>query len=192
MVPGGEIIQFVGVLITGASLLGGLLSKYVAHPDDQYTEKVKKLQQDRWSEVSTELGEFLYEVRETVENSEDNSEEDLPPDAKFSLVIQREYNRQELGGLVEKIEQVDVPKTHFRTCRSARDDMFQRFVLALLSGGGAFGLAYFIGTNGAFGSLGSVMIGGAIFSFVSGLNHARRWQQARKQLDEMWEDYEFM
>lgn len=186
-----DLIQVIGILASAASGAGALVSSYIEHPDEKYGEKVKKLQKDRWSEVSTELGELMSDVEDSIDESNGPDQEDLTKSAKYSLVIQKEYNKDQIGGVLEKLDEVDVPKTHFRTCREARDRAVSRFVQSL--GASLIGLLLIAFSNGQdLDMWGTLLVGGGGALLVSGVNAARMWRDARQELDKMWEEYDFM
>ncbi len=189
MPSGPELTQFAAIALSVASGVGGLVTQFIEHPSGNYETKVKKLQKDRWSALSTELGELMLEVEDTVDNGDGYDQEDITREAKFSLVIQREYNKDEFSDVLEQIEDVNTPKKLFQSAREARDSTFERFVISLILSIIGFGLVLFLPDTPAAGQL-TLLLAGYVF-FVA-LMSARDWRDARQQLDEMWEDYELM
>jgi len=189
MAAGSQLVEFAGFVLTGASFVGSLVTQYLEHPGDKYETKVKKLQKDRWSALSTELGELMVEIEGVVENGDGYSREDAPREAKYSLVIQKEYNKDQLGDVFQQIEDVNTPKDLFKRARETRDAALERFVAALALSIVGVGIVLFVQESGEFGQF-ILVIGG--YAFLSGLNQARVWRNTRQELDEMWEDYELL
>lgn len=203
MVSAPVILQALNVLAFILNGIAALVLQYVDHPDDQYGEKVEKLQKDRWSEVSTELGDLLAQIEDLAENSSENNEqsdsesdEDVTPEAKYSLVVQSELNRDELDGLEDKLEDVDDPREQIQRCRKSRDVAGKRFILGLFGALIAIVFAFLLPIIGmgilVAAIVSGVFLGLSIGVFISALNRARHWLNARQQLDNMWEKYKYM
>lgn len=185
-------LQAIAAVIGAATGLGALIVKFLKHPEGKYGEKVKKLQKDRWSEVSTELGVLLDEVEEAVDLSADGGSDENPPrHAKYSMHIQKEYNRGDLDGIVDLLEAVDEPRTLFETCREARDAVIDRLALAFV-GIMIIVVVMFTGDSELTLSVGSLVAGGSLALVGSAIKNAVAWRKARQKLDELWEDYEYM
>lgn len=191
MASSPDPVVAIGALASVASGAGALLSNYIQHPDEQYREKVKKLQKDRWSEVSTELGDIMSDVKEAVDESDETEQEDLTKSAKYSLVVQKEYNKDQLDGVVKKLEDVDEPKDLFQTCRESRDKAVSRFVTGFGFSTVGLILMWFFNNSGA-GAFGPLGVGIGIVAVLSALSAAKEWRDARQELDEMWEDFDFL
>jgi len=189
MPEGSQFAQFAGVILTAASFIGTALTQYVEHPGEKYEEKVKKLQKDRWSALSTELGELMVEVEEAVDNGGDSLQGAEERAGRFALIIQKEYDKSEFDDVFRQIEDVNTPKTLFKRAREARDNAWNRFLGALGCAILGLGMVFFLPSQQDLALVVFVVCGYAV---LAGVNSGRRWQKTRQELDEMWEDYEYM
>lgn len=180
-----------GAIISAGGIVGSILSKVLEHPADRYEEKVKKLQKDRWSEVSTELGELMATVEDSLEEPDDEEGDTPPLDARYSLHIQNELNTDELDDLRHRLEAVDKPRELFKTCRRSRDKAFAAFLGAVVIGVASL-LAYVSSPlpNGL--SLGAFLIGFGVSFLGYATKRAVDFWQSRQRLDELWENYDFL
>ena len=203
MVSTPAILQVFSVVVTLFNGIAAAFLQYSQHPSGRYSEKVEELQKDRWSEVSTELGELSVEIQDLIHDASENSnnsepweDDDITPEAKHSLVIQTELNRDELDGLGDKLEDVDTPRERFTECRESRDVAIKRFFAGFLGALIALIVAFAPTVVGggvvAASAFSGIFSGLSAAAFVSALNRGRHWLNARQELDQMWEEYNYM
>lgn len=179
------------MIVTAAGSIGTFVHQYLGDPAEKYSEKVNELQQDRWGDVSTELGELFAEVEQSIENGEAEVKEDIPKSAKMGFYIQQEYSRGDLDELESCIREVDKPREYFETCRECRDMVFKRLMVVIGLGIIAASTGFLLPqTIGLFTS--PLATGAALGTFGSAVQRGRQWMNARENLDELWEDYAFM
>lgn len=191
MVVGPESIQILGGFLSLLSIAGILIAWYIDHPEERYEEKVEDLQDDRWSKVTSELGELCDTVQEESDYP-DNHEEDITRAAAYGLYIHQDYSRGDLDELENQIEAVDRPRELFETCRKCYGRIFIAFALAIVF---AFAMMISMAFTEQFESLifvGGITLALSTVNMLFGLYKASVWWRATQRLDEMWEDYNFM
>lgn len=198
-----NLLEFVGTVIPAIllllSLTGRILLETVEHPSERYDDKVQKLRQHRWGEVSGELGEIMVEVREIVEDDEEELGNDEPTEqAAYSVVLQKKYNKEMLGDLVTEIEEYDEPKLHYRQCRESQDELKDHLLTTvLLSAIGLTGIGGLSITSPdpiselIVFTLSWLVLGLATAFLWASYNEYNQWRESRASLDKMWEDFYF-
>lgn len=178
-------------ILTAVSAMASVVINYTDHPDDRYRSKVKDLRKNRWGEVAGALGEVIVEVITEADDSDDDEINDQPTDeAMYALVLQKKYNSELLEDVEMEVEEYEEPFRCYRTCRRSREKLSDRVLLGLLGGVASLVFA-FLGTPLATIFVG-LTSGLALGALVSAANHFRIYRKARTNLDEMWEQYNFV
>lgn len=191
--PTGPIsYELLALAVSAVNALSAGFTQFSEHPDNRYRDKVKKLQKDRWSEVSTELGEILHEVENKAESFDQPEGEELTEAALYSYIIQQELDAGELGDLTEMVEDVDKPKNLFQTVRTRRDQAVKYFGTGLILSILGAGLLYIAGPQTSTSAISFWIIAGGLFSTMRGFICVKAWFDTRQELDQLWEEYDFM
>lgn len=187
MEPAVEPEQAAAGLLTFFSIVGVLIQSYLDDPTDEYEEKVLELQEDRWRKVSTELADLFVQVEQDFSPTAVD-EEDLTLSAKYSMFIKSQYNRGVLDDFEDELEDMDEPKQIFQNCREAYHTVFSIFMVAVVAS-----VSPLVGSLIFEGALPllitGIMLGVAGGAFLSGVWEGKKYQNHRRKLDEMWEDY---
>lgn len=192
MVSTSLALQILSVLIGAGSLLVGGYAKFFEHPEDRYSEKVKQLQNNRWGEASAELGSLLVDIEESYD-PENDYKETISLSERYGLHIQQQFERGKLEDVEKELRAVDRPKECYTEMRQVRDTIIEYTIFGIVAAGFA-ACAFFLGSNPSslFIIPGSAALGGSTALLISVVRKGKRYRELRKQLDEMWEEYEFM
>lgn len=180
-------VQVAGLLVTILSGTGALLRGIVDHPREDYQEKVKELQENRWNDVSAELGELFVKVQKEFSPGEVDGGPTL--EAKYGMFIKSKHNRGLLDDLDDELRRLDEPRLVFEKCRKAYHYCLPLFIVGILISIPAI-IVLVLDTGQVGLAIGLILIYISATSLVMALFLAYRYWSARQELDTMWEEYD--
>lgn len=190
--------SILGAVATVLNLAGMALTQYVSHPRE-YEDKVKELQQERWRDLTSEIGELMeevYEELERIESDEDaepawNSTERPTNAAKFSVLIKNDYDRGDLEDIEKQITAVDEPRELFDEAIESFNESIKLLVSGIVLGlvGGII-RSVAVGTDNEGIGILAISISG--FLLVMGYSRYSQASEAKEKLKRMYDDYNFM
>lgn len=157
--------------------------------NDQYASKVDDLQSEAWSETSSKLADFFDTVEETMDGSDVDLPGDMTRSDEVDFIITQHLSRDELEPVEDNLAEVDRYKNLLKTARSGFRSAGKRFGVGCLANIAI--VILYIWSPSESDPWFILLVAVSVAAFATGIDTLHDAMTAQDKLDDQWDELYF-